>query len=70
LRRLGTLPNVWWGVSVEDREHGLPRIDLLRRTNAAVRFLSVEPCWKAWANSIYPESIGSSWAAKAACARA
>ena len=43
LRDLGLLPNVWWGVSVEDREYGLPRIDALRRTNAAVRFLSVEP---------------------------
>ncbi len=37
------LPHVWWGVSVEDRRYGLPRIDELRRTPAAVRFLSVEP---------------------------
>lgn len=36
-------PNVWLGVSVEDREYGLPRIDELRATPAAVRFLSVEP---------------------------
>jgi protein gp37 len=43
LRGLGSLPNVWWGVSVEDREYGLPRIDVLRRTHAAVRFLSIEP---------------------------
>ncbi|HEY2105285.1 MAG TPA: phage Gp37/Gp68 family protein [Candidatus Binataceae bacterium] len=43
LRRLGTLPNVWWGVSVEDREYGLPRIDVLSSTNAAIRFLSIEP---------------------------
>jgi protein gp37 len=43
LRRLGLLPNVWWGVSVENRQHGLPRIDTLRSTNAVVRFLSVEP---------------------------
>jgi protein gp37 len=43
LRHLGILRNVWWGVSVEDREHGVPRIDFLRTTNAAVRFLSVEP---------------------------
>ena len=43
LRRLGNLPNAWWGVSVEDREHGLPRVDALRRTNAALRFLSIEP---------------------------
>lgn len=37
------LPNVWWGVSVEDRRFGLPRIEQLRRVPAAVRFLSVEP---------------------------
>lgn len=36
-------PNVWLGVSVENRKHGLPRINHLRKTPAAVRFLSVEP---------------------------
>lgn len=36
-------PWIWLGVSVEDRKHGLPRIDLLRQTPAAVRFLSIEP---------------------------
>jgi len=36
-------PHIWWGVSVEDKRHGLPRIDHLRAANAAVRFLSVEP---------------------------
>lgn len=36
-------PNIWWGVSVENRKHGLPRIDELRAANARVRFLSVEP---------------------------
>lgn len=35
--------HIWLGVSVEDRRYGLPRIDQLRRTPAAVRFLSVEP---------------------------
>lgn len=37
------IPNVWEGVSVEDRKYGIPRIDELRRTPAAVRFLSCEP---------------------------
>lgn len=37
------LPNVWLGVSVEDRKYGLPRIDILRTIPAAVRFLSIEP---------------------------
>lgn len=36
-------PNVWLGVSVEDRRHGLPRVDVLRSVPAALRFLSIEP---------------------------
>lgn len=35
--------NVWLGVSVEDRKHGIPRINELRQIDAAIRFLSVEP---------------------------
>lgn len=35
--------NIWIGVTVEDRESGIPRIDHLRKVNAAIRFLSVEP---------------------------
>jgi protein gp37 len=35
--------NIWWGVSVEDKKYGLPRIEHLRNAPAAVRFLSVEP---------------------------
>lgn len=35
--------NAWLGVSVEDRKHGIPRIDNLREVDAAIRFLSVEP---------------------------
>src|SRR5690606_25242944 len=37
------LPHVWFGVSVEDRAYGVPRIATLRDTPAAVRFLSIEP---------------------------
>lgn len=40
---MGLLPNAWFGVSVEDRRYGLPRIDSLRETPSAVRFLSIEP---------------------------
>src|SRR5262249_11647644 len=36
-------PNIWWGVSVENRKYGLPRLELLRKTPAQVRFLSIEP---------------------------
>jgi protein gp37 len=43
LRWMADLRNAWFGVSVEDREYGLPRIDWLRRTPACVRFLSIEP---------------------------
>ena len=35
--------HIWWGVSVEDRKHGLPRIEHLRQSEAAIRFLSIEP---------------------------
>lgn len=39
-----TVPaNAWIGVSVEDRQYGVPRIDFLRRVDARIRFLSVEP---------------------------
>lgn len=40
--KLNWTPNVWMGVSVEDQqvEH---RIDYLRKTNAKVKFLSLEP---------------------------
>jgi protein gp37 len=36
-------PHIWWGVSVEDRAHGLPRVDHLREAPAGLRMLSVEP---------------------------
>ena len=35
--------NVWLGVTVENKRHGIPRIDNLRHINAKIRFLSVEP---------------------------
>jgi protein gp37 len=35
--------NIWWGVSVEDRRYGLPRVKDLQNTPAKVRFLSIEP---------------------------
>lgn len=44
--RLGStaqLSHIWWGVSVEDKQYGVPRIDHLRSTPASVRFLSIEP---------------------------
>lgn len=35
--------NVWLGVSVEDKRYGVPRIEHLRKVDARVRFLSIEP---------------------------
>lgn len=35
--------NLWLGVSVENRVHGVPRIAELQRVEVGVRFLSVEP---------------------------
>jgi protein gp37 len=35
--------HIWWGVSVEDKKYGVPRIAHLQETEAAIRFLSVEP---------------------------
>jgi protein gp37 len=35
--------NAWLGVSVENKKHGVPRIDKLRRVQAHIRFLSIEP---------------------------
>ncbi|HEX4951229.1 MAG TPA: phage Gp37/Gp68 family protein [Blastocatellia bacterium] len=43
LRFAANLPNVWWGVSVEDRKYGLPRIQHLQDAPAKMRFLSIEP---------------------------
>lgn len=36
-------PHIWWGVSVEDKHYGLPRIDQLRAARVKIRFLSIEP---------------------------
>jgi protein gp37 len=43
LRFATSSPHIWWGVSVEDVKHGVPRISRLRNTPAAMKFLSVEP---------------------------
>ncbi len=43
LSRAAKARHIWWGVSVENQKHGLPRIKLLRESGAAVKFLSIEP---------------------------
>jgi protein gp37 len=43
LRFVARLPHIWWGVSVENKKHGLPRIKHLQAAAVSVRFLSIEP---------------------------
>ena len=43
LAPVGRAQHIWWGVSVEDREYGLPRVEHLRKAPLRVRFLSIEP---------------------------
>ncbi len=43
LRFAALQQHIWWGVSVEDKKYGLPRIEHLRNADAEVSFLSVEP---------------------------
>jgi len=43
LRFAANQAHIWWGVSVENRKYGLPRIENLQNTDATMRFLSVEP---------------------------
>lgn len=40
--KLNWSPNIWMGVSVESKEFEF-RIELLRKTNAFIKFLSIEP---------------------------
>ena len=35
--------HIWWGVSVDDKRYGVPRIKHLQQSGAVVKFLSVEP---------------------------
>jgi protein gp37 len=43
LRDIAREAHIWWGVSVENRKHGFPRIADLQSVPAAVKFLSIEP---------------------------
>lgn len=43
LRDAAKAAHIWWGVSVENRKHGLPRIAKLRSAKPTVAFLSIEP---------------------------
>ena len=43
LKAAAEATHIWWGVSVENRRHGIPRIGHLRRATVQIRFLSIEP---------------------------
>ncbi len=43
LKFAAELPHIWWGVSVENKRHGIPRIDHLRDASPRTAFLSIEP---------------------------
>ncbi|MFC1610098.1 DUF5131 family protein [Myxococcota bacterium] len=43
LSHIAHVPHIWWGVSVENEKHGLPRVRDLQKTLATNRFLSLEP---------------------------
>jgi protein gp37 len=59
LRFAAEQDHIWWGVSVEDKKYGLPRIDHLRQAPARVRFLSIEPLLENLGNL---DLSGVSWA--------
>jgi protein gp37 len=43
LKSLANKRHIWWGVSVENRSQGVPRIELLRESKVSMPFLSIEP---------------------------
>ena len=43
LRFAANKEHIWWGVSVENRRHGIPRIRALQKARATTAFLSIEP---------------------------
>ena len=43
LRFAAKTSHIWWGVSMENKEFGLPRLRDLQKSPASVKFLSIEP---------------------------
>jgi protein gp37 len=43
LKSVAKASHIWWGVSVENRRVGLPRVRDLQQSGARIQFLSVEP---------------------------
>ena len=67
LRDAAEAPQIWWGVSVENRRDGLPRIDDLRASPARTRFLSIEPLLEDLGElDLVGHPLGDRWGARAA----
>ncbi len=43
LKFAASASHIWWGVSVENKKHGVPRIGHLLNSQAEIKFLSIEP---------------------------
>jgi protein gp37 len=43
LKFASNLEHIWCGTTVENKEHGLPRLNSLRNSNVSTRFLSCDP---------------------------
>jgi protein gp37 len=43
LKFAAKLGHIWWGTTVENKKHGLPRLKVLQDCDVAMRFLSCEP---------------------------
>jgi len=56
LKFAATQPHIWWGVSVEDRKHGVPRIEDLRNAQVPVCLLYTSPSPRDLSTSRMPSS--------------
>jgi protein gp37 len=36
-------PNIWLGITAENKKDGMPRIEILKKIKASIKFISVEP---------------------------
>ena len=62
--------HIWWGVSVEDKRYGLPRLNICARRRPPSNSFRLSRCSKIWATSTSPALIGQSSEARADEARA
>src|SRR5437870_5398564 len=69
LRFAAELPHIWWGVSVEDRAHGLPRVEHLRQAPRRSVSFPLSRSWRISERSSWKASTGLSSAARAALVR-